>query len=150
MKTKKFLNKLTKGFMVLALTAAITVCVMSITSNAVSYILSSITLTADNYSYDTSAEYEEAGKPIFRMHVSGVTAGYVNISNAIYKQTFLWYSKVETITARNISGPKYIDYYFANKSEDLSAGYKYFEIQVPYFSNSSAKVTINQGYTRMQ
>lgn len=150
MKAKKLFNKVTKGFMVLVLTVMISAGVMYVTSNAVTYISSGITLSSGKSAYETSAEYEEAGKPIFRMHVSNVTDGYVKISNTIYKQTLLWYSEVETVTASNISGPKYIDFYYCNNSSTLSAGYKYFKIQVPYFSNSNAKVTINGGYTRMQ
>lgn len=151
MKIKKMFKKLSKGIAALALTAVVAVGIMAVTSNATTlYIAESITLTANNNTYSTSAEYEEAGNPIFRMHVSGVTAGNVKISNTMRKFTTLWYKDVETVTARNITGPKYIDYYFNNKGIIIPKGYTYFKIQIPYFSNSNAKVTINGGYTRME
>lgn len=146
MKRKKILKMLSKGLMVLTLTAIITIGIMSVTSNAVTYIWNSITLTASNNTYRTTGENVEAGIPIFRLHVSGVTAGQVNLDNTLMELKGITYKTVEKVTARGISGPKYLDYYYKSRPE----GYKCFSIQISQYTNSAVAVTINSGYVRVE
>lgn len=144
MKVKNIFKKTTKVFLILCVTLGLTIGITAITSSAatVLYISSYIELTSSNSDYETPAAYVPAGDTTFRLHVSKVSDGRVNIENSMYEFFILTYHFKKSITMRSISGPQYLDYQFGEQS----AEHKYFIIEAQDFTRSDAIIGINNGY----